>query len=789
MQKDLGLLDVETNQAAAAVPMKALQALNSVIKEKELGKYYVSESNYKFASKWLEISRKGFPSFIRAILSNVNEAKFDERESIISLAREVFSQLDAKQVNEPEILKQLLTEAHNRNSPSHRLALQTLTHLGLSLAEHKDLLNEILAELDNQNWDIRYQAAQILLIAGFAQHPEISNLILNFLRKELSTNSFYSDQEQKNILLFDHFGSAVAENEDILRLLLLKKTLLSHYKPAAAAENCLARWVGPVANAEPAKTVLLEAGKEQNPLIRRIVVKIIGKLAHKLAIAPDLFALLIKGVNDPDADCRREALKAFETASGIADVKISPTKVHEQDVSFQLLVKIVDHSIRSYGPEQVLLDLGDHIRTEQNKKILLNAAKKNDGVFVAVMNTFKNLEAKELVVHTDIQDAALQKILDQKGYDSDSKEAAAAWAMLDKMAPAVTADEKTMTRFQEMLSSKVESNQYAALRIFSKAGSQLWNFPKTIKLLLAIATHQEASLPLRRLAILAIGRLGKKVYSTLPQIYDGSTNCYKVLLKLTKNSNFEIQKAVIEAFSELGSDLGLEGLRFLIKSANAHEDSLRAAAITALGKVRPLLFTNKEAFWALLRAKIEGDGYPVIQQAVNRIFEAPFDLDVFSVEVIIALLQEVRNPDSQAAVLAVFANFGPQLAYNPKILKVLIKLTQVDEKLHTKFNETIIPASPHNCVTARTILAKLILESEKPLPEIAGKKLIKLAEIGYEPRELILEALQKIKQKPSMNSKDSGSFTGLRELSLLTQQSYDSKETPKAQTPTLGFRG
>ncbi len=140
--------------------------------------------------------------------------------------------------------------------------------------------------------------------------------------------------------------------------------------------------------------------------------------------------------------------------------------------------------------------------------------------------------------------------------------------------------------------------------------------------------------------------------------------------------DFTIKIALIEAFSELGSDLAgyLDVLRFVIEIADnnfseekdfKNRDSLRAAAIKALQKLGPNLFTNEVAFLAVLRARaVSEKNYLKTQLAVDMIFEAPFDFNAFSQEVLTALLQAVCHPqidsqsDTQAAALKVFANFG-----------------------------------------------------------------------------------------------------------------------------------
>ncbi len=82
------------------------------------------------------------------------------------------------------------------------------------------------------------------------------------------------------------------------------------------------------------------------------------------------------------------------------------------DVLHGLLATITKGLPGSRAAKKMLLDLGDHIGTKPTKEILLNAARNNDRVFIAVMAAFGTLEAK-LATHTDIVgvivDIALQK--------------------------------------------------------------------------------------------------------------------------------------------------------------------------------------------------------------------------------------------------------------------------------------------------------------------------------------------------------------------------------------------
>ncbi len=323
MRKEFGpLVDIKSQNVLILPIEKAIQPLNSIIQQKNEGKFQVQKLDFESASLWLNILfDEGVPSFIRAILSSVNHAKPNEVEDIAKLAKKVFIQLDAKIVNTPEILKQLLVEANNKNSPSHWLALRALTLLGLDLAEQKDLLSKIVVDLEAKVWNTRHRAARILIAAGFSEHAEISKLILNALIKELDVKPLYIDQEQKNIKLLNHFGPILARRKDTLRLLLLQKSVSSYYKTVSAAEELLIRWMGPVANVEPAKMLLLEAGEDQNPLIRQLVIKIIGRLEHKLVWTLDLFAMIVTGLNDPDEGCQEEALKVLTPV--IADIKDS----------------------------------------------------------------------------------------------------------------------------------------------------------------------------------------------------------------------------------------------------------------------------------------------------------------------------------------------------------------------------------------------------------------------------------------------------------------------------------
>ncbi len=364
-----------------------------------------------------------------------------------------------------------------------------------------------------------------------------------------------------------------------------------------------------------------------------------------------------------------------------------------------------------------------------------------------------------------------------------------------------------------MLKSEDPLSRKIALHVFSHAGPQLSIFPDIIDSILAIATNQDEFPQLRRLAILAIGRLGHhRLHSTFGRIGDTSIRCYNVLISLINDRNFTIKIALIEAFSELGFDLAryLKALRFVIEIADnnfseekglENRDSLRATAIKALQKLGPNLFTNEAAFLAVLRARAVSEknyNYLETQLAVDMIFKAPFDFNTFSPKVLTALLQEVHCPqidsqsDTQAAALKVFANFGLQLVDNPKadkFLKVLIKLSQVDEEEHKESNQTIIPASDDNCITARKILAKLLDSNNPPIKVVL--KVIKLVEIGYEPQQVMRDALRKIKpehpayskaqavlksevsleQKPRQSSQKS--LAALRKLSVLNQKSHD----------------
>ncbi len=135
-------------------------------------------------------------------------------------------------------------------------------------------------------------------------------------------------------------------------------------------------------------------------------------------------------------------------------IHFGPIIAHEYDVLRGLLATITKGLPGSCAAEKVLLHLGDHIGTKPTKEILLNAARNNDRVFIAVMAAFGTLEAK-LATHTDIVDIIINIAL-QKPRKPEDPIDVQVFDTLDKIGLGITipANFKAMMIFREILNSE-----------------------------------------------------------------------------------------------------------------------------------------------------------------------------------------------------------------------------------------------------------------------------------------------------------------------------------------------